>query len=97
MPYLVGERRPELFVPGQDGAVVPRVASPLSAAALAALLAGPTPATAQAPAVTLAPTITINVTGGDSSAATTIAREVRRQLEDLVAQAESAYRTALHD
>lgn len=130
MPYLVGERRPELFVPGMDGAVIPRVASPLSAAALAALLNLPTLDTAQAraiplpspppqarvvdrpavapppvpqprvvapPAVTLAPTINIHITGGDASMAPAIAREVRRQLDDLVAQAESSYRTALHD
>lgn len=95
-PYIVGERRRELFVPGMDGAVVPRVARPFSAAAMAALLAAPLPAAA-APArapVTFAPTINITASSGDPAA---IAREVRRQLEELVAQAESMHRLALHD
>ena len=29
-PYIVGERRRELFVPGLDGAIIPRVASPVA-------------------------------------------------------------------
>jgi hypothetical protein len=93
----VGERRPELFVPGMDGGIIPRVARPLSAAAMAALLAAPTPAAAASPArapITFAPTITINATSGDPEA---IAREVRRQLDDFIAQAESMHRLALHD
>lgn len=28
MPYVVGERRRELFVPGMDGAIIPRIARP---------------------------------------------------------------------
>ena len=97
-PYIVGERRPELFVPGMDGAVVPRVARPLPAAVMAALLAAPAPSAAAAPA--RAPinmggiNITINAAGGDAQA---IAREVRMQLEDMVAQAESMHRLALND
>lgn len=30
-PYIVGERRRELFVPGMDGAIIPRVARPVTA------------------------------------------------------------------
>ena len=37
-PYIVGERRRELFVPGMDGAIIPRIARPLTAGALAALI-----------------------------------------------------------
>lgn len=29
-PYVVGERRRELFVPGMDGAIIPRIARPLA-------------------------------------------------------------------
>lgn len=29
-PYVVGERRRELFVPGMDGAIIPRIARPVS-------------------------------------------------------------------
>jgi TP901 family phage tail tape measure protein len=50
-PYIVGERRRELFVPGFDGAVIPRIARPITAGAMAALLsAGPGAALAAAPA-----------------------------------------------
>lgn len=31
MPYVVGERRRELFVPGMDGAIIPRIARPMAA------------------------------------------------------------------
>ena len=31
MPYIVGEKRRELFVPGMDGAIIPRVARPAAA------------------------------------------------------------------
>ena len=31
MPYVVGERRRELFVPGMDGAIIPRIARPVAA------------------------------------------------------------------
>jgi hypothetical protein len=30
VPYIVGERRRELFVPGMDGAIIPRVARPVT-------------------------------------------------------------------
>lgn len=96
-PYIVGERRRELFVPGMDGAVVPRVARPLTTAAMAALLAAPAPAAAAPPvrkSLTLSPTINITVASGDPQA---IAREVRMQLEDMVARAESMHRLALND
>lgn len=32
-PYIVGERRRELFVPGMDGAIIPRIARPVTAGA----------------------------------------------------------------
>jgi TP901 family phage tail tape measure protein len=58
-PYIVGERRRELFVPGMDGAIIPRIAQPLTAGALAALMSAQ-PAAAQAvapfaPALNLSP------------------------------------------
>ena len=31
MPYIVGEKRRELFVPGMDGAIIPRIAKPAAA------------------------------------------------------------------
>jgi hypothetical protein len=37
-PYIVGERRRELFVPGMDGAIIPRIAQPITAGAIAAML-----------------------------------------------------------
>jgi TP901 family phage tail tape measure protein len=50
-PYVVGERRRELFVPGFNGAIIPRIARPITAGAMAALLsAGPGAALAAAPA-----------------------------------------------
>jgi TP901 family phage tail tape measure protein len=64
-PYIVGERRRELFVPGMDGAIIPRIAQPITAGAIAAMLsaqpviaapAAPSISIAQAPA---APSITM--------------------------------------
>ena len=64
-PYIVGERRRELFVPGMDGAIIPRIAQPITAGAIAAMLstqpviaapAAPSISIAQAPT---APSITI--------------------------------------
>jgi TP901 family phage tail tape measure protein len=96
MPYIVGERRRELFVPGMDGAIVPRVARPVTAAALASLLAAPMPAAAApsaAPVVINAP-VTINAAGGNP-------QEIRRQVElafvDIQRQAESSHRVLLND
>ena len=95
MPYIVGERRRELFVPGMDGAIVPRVARPVTAAALASLLATPMPAAAatSAPVVVNAP-VTINAAGGDP-------QEIRRQVElafvDIQRQIESDHRVLLND
>jgi TP901 family phage tail tape measure protein len=94
-PYLVGERRPELFVPGMNGAIVPKVARPVTAAALASLLAAPLPVAAAggAPVVINAP-VTINAAGGD-------AMEIRRQVElafvDIQREVESAHRVLLND
>jgi TP901 family phage tail tape measure protein len=95
-PYVVGERRRELFVPGMDGGIVPRIARPVSAAALAGLLAAPIPAAA-APAaapVTIHAPVTINAAGGD-------AMEIRRQVElafiDIQRELESSHRMLLND
>jgi TP901 family phage tail tape measure protein len=94
-PYIVGERRRELFVPGMDGAIVPRVARPLGAAALAGLLAAPMPAAAApvAPVTVHAP-VTINAAGGDPM-------EIRRQVElafmDIQREIESSHRVLLND
>jgi TP901 family phage tail tape measure protein len=95
-PYIVGERRRELFVPGMDGGIVPRIARPVSAAALAGLLAAPIPAAA-APAaapVTIHAPVTINAAGGD-------AMEIRRQVElafiDIQRELESSHRMLLND
>lgn len=94
-PYIVGERRRELFVPGMDGAIIPRVARPVTAAALAGLLAAPVPAAA-APAggVTISAPVTINAAGGN-------AQEIRQQVElafqDILQQVESAHRVLLND
>jgi TP901 family phage tail tape measure protein len=95
MPYVVGERRRELFVPGMDGAIIPRIARPMSAAAMAAMLAAPVPAAAapSAPVTVNAP-ITINAAGGD-------AMEIRRQVElafvDIQREIESSHRVLLND
>jgi TP901 family phage tail tape measure protein len=94
--YIVGERRRELFVPGMDGSIIPRVAAPVTAAALAALLAAPTPAHAAGPGggMTINAPVTIHAAGGDP-------HDIRRQVEaafaDILHQAESSYRVALHD
>lgn len=119
--YIVGERRRELFVPGMDGGIIPRVAAPVTAAALGAMLAAPTPAAVadttravliQPPAppttravsippqagttrsVTINSPVTIHANGGDP-------HDIRRQVEaafiDILHQAESAQRVALHD
>lgn len=119
--YIVGERRRELFVPGMDGGIIPRVAAPVTVAALRAMLAAPTPAAVadttravliQPPAppatravsippqagttrsVTINAPVTIHATGGDP-------HDIRRQVEaafiDILYQAESAQRVALHD
>lgn len=52
MPYIVGEKRRELFVPGMDGAIIPKIARPLAAG-------GGGDITINAP-------ITINAAGGDA-------------------------------
>ena len=51
-PYVVGERRRELFVPGMDGAIVPRVARPMAGGG----------------GVTINAPVTINAAGGDAMA-----------------------------
>jgi TP901 family phage tail tape measure protein len=49
-PYVVGERRRELFVPGMDGAIIPRVARPVAAGG----------------GVTINAPVTINAAGGNA-------------------------------
>lgn len=49
-PYVVGERRRELFVPGMDGAIIPRIARPVSAGG----------------GVTINAPVTINAAGGNA-------------------------------
>lgn len=95
-PYLVGERRPELFVPGMSGAIVPKVARPVTAAALAGLLAAPLPAAAAGSApVTIHAPVTINAGAGAD------AMEIRRQVElafsDIQREIESSHRVLLND
>ena len=51
-PYIVGERRRELFVPGMDGAIIPRVARPAGGGG----------------GVTIHAPVTINAAGGDAMA-----------------------------
>ncbi len=51
-PYIVGERRRELFVPGMDGAIIPRVARPAAGGG----------------GVTINAPVTINAAGGDAMA-----------------------------
>lgn len=107
MPYIVGEKRRELFVPGMDGAIVPKIAQPITAGAIAAMLAtqpaAAAPVAVQAPLppqqqttapVTINAPITINAAGGD-------AMEIRRQVElafvDIQREIESAHRVLLND
>ena len=51
-PYVVGERRRELFVPGMDGAIIPRVARPVTGGG----------------GVTIHAPVTIHAGGGDAMA-----------------------------
>lgn len=97
MPYIVGERRRELFVPGLDGAIIPRIARPLTAGAMAAMLsmqpgmamASPAGAQKVQPPVTLqaprprraAPPITINAPVTINAGATADAMEISRQVQ----------------
>lgn len=97
IPYLVGERRPELFVPGMNGAIVPRIGRPVTAAAMAALLAAPAPAAA-APA---SHSVTIHAPVTIQGAAAGDPMEVRRQVllafAEIQSELESTYRVLLND
>jgi TP901 family phage tail tape measure protein len=95
IPYMVGERRAELFVPGMNGSIIPRVAQPVTAAALAALLASPAAAAAPPPpAVTIHAPITINATGGDP-------QQIRQHVLDAFAEIQhnlaASHRVLLND
>jgi TP901 family phage tail tape measure protein len=106
-PYVVGERRRELFVPGMDGAIIPKVARPVTAAALASLMAAPAAAAViapQAPAVpapqaaarsiTVHAPVTIHAAGGDAQG---IRDQVRLAFADIQRELEAAHRTLLSD
>lgn len=95
MGYVVGERRRELFVPGMDGGIIPRVARPVTAAALASLLTAPAPAAAapQPAPITINAPVTIHATGDHGN----IRREVEAAFSDLLAEAESRHRVLLND
>jgi hypothetical protein len=111
-PYIVGERRRELFVPGFDGAIIPRIARPLTAGAMAAMLASPAaaaaaptreipaaPMAARAAAPSRAPVVlnaTININAPSGDAAA-IRREVDAALADMVRRLEAEHRTLLSD
>jgi TP901 family phage tail tape measure protein len=99
LPYLVGERRAELIVPGMNGTVIPRVAKPVTAAAMAALLATPAPVAAAPAAASHTVNIHAPVTISGAAAADPMA--VRRQVElafaDIQRELESTYRALLHD
>ena len=95
IPYMVGERRAELFVPGMNGSIIPRVAQPITGAALAALLASPAAAAAPPPpAVTINAPITINATGGDP-------QQIRQHVVDAFAEIQhnlaASHRVLLND
>jgi hypothetical protein len=108
MPYIVGEKRRELFVPGMDGAIIPRIARPAAApkapqfAAPAAAAPKISPININAPVarqastpapITINAPVTINATGDGAG----IRDQVRAAFEDLMAMASSGYRVALND
>ena len=109
MPYIVGEKRRELFVPGMDGAIIPRIARPAAAPVFAPQITAPAAAAPKRPPINLnapvarqAPTpapitinapVTINATGDGAG----IRDQVRAAFEDLMAMASSGYRVALND
>lgn len=82
--YLVGEQGPELFTPGRGGNI-------LSTGDTMAALGGGGGST-----VSLAPTITINVTESNASA-DDIAAAVARGLDDALMEAEAGMRALLND
>lgn len=92
VPYMVGERRPELFVPGMSGAIIPRIAQPITGAALAALMA--TSAAPAAAAVTINAPITINAAGGDPAQ---IRQHVVDAFADIQHQLAASHRVLLND
>jgi TP901 family phage tail tape measure protein len=95
-PYIVGERRRELFVPGFDGAIIPSVARPITAGALAGLLSVASPAAAAGPARALPVPVPAPVRARAAAAAGAItinspitinaptgdAMDIRRQVDD---------------
>ena len=109
MPYIVGEKRRELFVPGMDGAIIPRIARPAAAPVFAPQITAPAAAAPKIPPINInapvarqAPTpapitinapVTINATGDGAG----IRDQVRAAFEDLMAMASSGYRVALND
>jgi TP901 family phage tail tape measure protein len=92
LPYIVGERRRELFVPGFDGAIIPRIARPVTAAPVP--LRAPRARRATAPVTVHAP-VTINA--GGSADAMEISRQVQLAFVDIQREIESAHRVLLND
>ena len=95
MPYIVGEKRRELFVPGMDGAIIPRIARPAATPKTPPININP-PVARQAPTpapITINAPVTINATGDGAG----IRDQVRAAFEDLMAMASSGYRVALND
>jgi TP901 family phage tail tape measure protein len=95
MPYIVGEKRRELFVPGMDGAIIPRIARPAAAPKIPPInINAPVARQAPTPApITINAPVTINATGDGAG----IRDQVRAAFEDLMAMASSGYRVALND
>lgn len=95
MPYIVGEKRRELFVPGMDGAIIPRIARPAAASKIPPInINAPVARQAPTPApITINAPVTINATGDGAG----IRDQVRAAFEDLMAMASSGYRVALND
>jgi hypothetical protein len=95
MPYIVGEKRRELFVPGMDGAIIPRIARPAAASKTPQInINAPVARQAPTPApITINAPVTINAAGDGAG----IRDQVRAAFEDLMAMASSGYRVALND
>ena len=92
LPYMVGERRRELFVPNFNGAIIPQVARPVTVAPVP--LRAPRSRRAAPPVNVHAP-VTINV--GSGADAMEISRQVQLAFIDIQREIESAHRVLLND
>jgi hypothetical protein len=75
-PYIVGERRRELFVPGMDGAIIPRIAQPITAGAIAAMLSAQ-------PVIAAPGASSINIAQAPAAPSITMPAAPRVELPDL--------------